>query len=415
MHGIQLMWGQHPWMQAPAVQKLFTVLGAPDVDIRFVGGCVRNAVLGLEVGEIDIASPELPEKVLQRLSAANIKAVPAGLDHGTVTAIVDGTPFEITTLRRDTACDGRYADVEFTTDWHEDSRRRDFTMNAMSLRPDGTLFDDHDGLEDAKAGRLRFVGDPADRIKEDYLRVLRLFRLFAWYGRGALDSKTLEACRMGAPHLHVLSAERVQQEISKLLSAQNPGPATIAMYDCDVFGTVLPEARKPSALMALLNLEGEAPEFSPDWLRRLAVLIPSEQVVSLAARLKFSNANRNRLRALTDREPVLDGDSRDGALRRALYECGSALVVDRVLISWANDEMGSENKAAMSRAIIQDAALWTPRSFPVAGEDVLALGVPAGPAVGQCLKELESRWIDGNFELSKEDLLSAFQNAPSSK
>ena len=170
------MLGQQPWMARPAVAPVLSALGAPLLDVRFVGGCVRDAVLGLDVGEIDLATPERPERVTARLADAGLRAVPTGLSHGTITTVVDGVSFEITTLRRDTACDGRHADVEFTADWHEDSRRRDFTINAMSLRPDGMLFDDHGGSGDAKAGRVRFVGDAANRIQEDYLRILRLFR-----------------------------------------------------------------------------------------------------------------------------------------------------------------------------------------------------------------------------------------------
>src|SRR5579871_5681187 len=183
----------HPvWLSAPELTRLFAALGAPAVDVRCVGGSVRDAVLGRDRvdSEIDIGTPEPPDRVIARLAEARIKAIPTGLDHGTVTAVVEGRAFEITSLRRDTACDGRHAAVEFTTDWHEDVRRRDFTMNAMSLGPGGALYDDHDGVADARAGRVRFVGDPDDRIQEDYLRILRLFRFTALYGRTPIDSPT---------------------------------------------------------------------------------------------------------------------------------------------------------------------------------------------------------------------------------
>ena len=409
------MWGRHPWMEVPAVQQVFASLGAPDVDVRFVGGCVRNSVLGREVGEIDIATPERPEKVLQRLAAADLKAVPTGLDHGTITAVVRGTPFEITTLRRDTACDGRHADVEFTADWHEDSRRRDFTMNAMSLRDDGTLFDDHGGVEDAKAGRLQFVGNPADRIKEDYLRILRLFRLFAWYGRGALDDNVLSACRANVQGLGKLSAERVQQEISKLFSAPNPGPAVMAMCECDVLEVILPEANEPSVLSNLLNLEAEAPAFSFDWLRRLAVLIPESRAGGLAKRLKFSNADKARLRALTNIKPIVGGSLNSVEFKQAIYRNGVAVMVDRVLMAWASGSAHGEDEVVSWRALINEAVLWVPRQLPLTGDDIIALGVRPGPEVGKYLAEVETRWIERNFEMSRDELLDELRRIRNSK
>jgi poly(A) polymerase len=349
------------------------------------------------------------------LGVANIKSVPTGFDHGTVTAVVDGVPFEITTLRRDTACDGRHADVAFTTDWHEDSQRRDFTMNAMSLRLDGTLFDDHGGIEDAKAGRLRFVGSPADRIKEDYLRILRLFRLFALYGRGTLDGEILGACQIGAVSLQKLSAERVQKEILKLFSAPNPGPAVMAMCECDVLQVVLPEASEPSVLSNLLNLEVEAPAFPSDWLRRLAVLIPAALAASLATRLKFSNADKNRLRALTDTKAIVDGNASGVELKRAIYKYGAALTVDRVVVAWARRDAFDEDEAALWRAQINEAVHWIPRQLPVTGDDVLALGVFPGLEVGECLAEVENLWIAGGFEMSRDELLNELRRIGNSK
>jgi poly(A) polymerase len=405
VHGTQLMWGERPWMKAPEVSQLFTTLGAPDVDARFVGGCVRDAVLDRDIGDIDVATPEVPEKVMRRLAAADIKAVPTGLDHGTLTAIVNGTPFEVTSLRRDTACDGRHADVEFTTDWHEDSRRRDFTMNAMSLRPDGTLFDDHGGFEDAKTGRLRFVGSPTDRIREDYLRVLRLFRFFAWYGQVPLDEATLVACQTSATGLGSLSAERVQQEISKLLSAPNPGPAVNAMHERSVLSAIFPDVNDVSALPVLLSLEKEAIAFPPGWLRRLAILIPGSASVSIAERLKLSNADRNRLRALTNNEFAVSKDIDGVGFKRLLYKFGADFVIDRVLMAWARDESRGEGDTAQWRALTKTANAWTPRRLPINGDDILALGVSSGPEVGRCLAEIEGFWIDGDFNVPREELL----------
>jgi poly(A) polymerase len=374
-------------METPEVKRLLQALGAPDVDVRFVGGCVRNAVINAAVGEIDIGTPDVPTRVTQRLEAAGIKAVPTGIDHGTITAVVDGVPFEITTLRRDTACDGRHAAVEFTADWHEDVRRRDFTMNALSLRVDGTLFDDHGGVEDAKAGRVRFVGEPGDRIQEDYLRILRLFRFYAWYGREPIDPATVEACRKHAPGLSHLSAERIQQELAKLLAAKNPTAAVQAMFDAGVAQHVLPGARDARALAALIEIEPQAREFPAHWLRRLAALVPS------ADSLKLSNADRERLKLISDKSAITNTNE----LHRALYRTSAAIVVDRLLLAGVADRL------------LTEAMAWTEKKLPVGGNDVLALGVAPGPKVGELLGLIEEWWIDAGFAPSREEALAKLE------
>ena len=389
------------WMTSPAVSRVLKTLRAGVADVRFVGGAVRNAVMNLPVSEIDIATPEVPERVIQRLAAAGIKSVPTGLEHGTVMAVADGQTFEITTLRRDTACDGRHAVVEFTTDWHEDARRRDFTFNALSLRPDGTMFDDHGGVEDAQSGTVRFVGDPTDRIREDYLRILRLFRFFAWYGRAPLDPATLTAVTAEAEGLARLSGERIQQEIAKLLAAPAPFAAVKAMDDAGVLARVLPEVRGVDVLAKLLTLEITA----SDWLRRLAVLLPDESAAhSVAARLKLSNAERERLAALLRADPRIDSRIDPLGLRRALYHLGADLVRDRLLLAWAlaDDDAGSPPWRALMDAV----AAWTPMTLPIGGEDVLALGIAPGPRVGQLLAAAAEWWIGAGFTPARDDILA---------
>jgi len=394
-------------MNEAPVARVLGALGAPNVDVRFVGGSVRNTVMNLPVTEIDIATPEVPARVMERLTAAGLKAVPTGIDHGTVMAVVDGHTFEITTLRRDTACDGRHAAVEFTTDWQEDARRRDFTFNAMSLAPDGRLFDDHGGLTDAEQGRVRFVGDAADRIQEDYLRILRLFRFFAWYGRAPLDAATLAACRAHVAGLARLSAERVQQELAKLLAAPNPTAAVMLMAEAGVLAQILPEAGDIAVLAALISHEHDAADLPADWLRRLATLVHHDDVVAVADRLKLSNAARARLGALTDPRSILD----DGAdlldLRRALYRLGGALTADRVLLAWA--QRGEPGDTGRWRALLEAARVWTPKTLPVTGDDVLAAGIPAGPDVGRLLAAVEEWWIGAGFAPSRDEALARLQ------
>ncbi|MBY0509938.1 MAG: CCA tRNA nucleotidyltransferase [Rhodospirillaceae bacterium] len=375
-------------MTAPAVTRVLRALDAGNVDVRFVGGAVRNAVMNLAVRDVDIATPDIPARVIERLTAAGLKAVPTGLDHGTVMAVADGGTFEITTLRKDTACDGRHAAVEFTADWREDARRRDFTFNAMSMRPDGAVFDDHGGWDDAKAGRVVFVGAPADRIREDYLRILRLFRFFAWYGRVPLDAATLQACRDHAAGLDRLSGERVRQELSKLLEAPAPFEAVKLMADSGVLARVVPEARDIAPLKNLVPLEKQG-----DWLRRLAVLLPDDGAAqAVADRLKLSNVARGRLAALTAASTVHERMDPQ-ALRRALYHDGAALVTDRALLAWAR----TPSEAGLWRALLEEAAAWTPKTLPVGGGDVLGLGVTPGPAVGRLLAAVEDWWIGAGF------------------
>lgn len=371
-----------PWMQS--AQRIMRVLGAPDVDVRCVGGCVRNALIGRAVVDVDVGTPEVPARVVERLEKAGIKAVPTGIDHGTVTAVTDAGNFEITTLRRDTACDGRHAVVEFSTDWHEDARRRDFTMNAISMRIDGALFDDHGGIEDAKAGRVRFVGNAEDRIQEDYLRILRLFRFYAGYGKEPIAAATLAACRKHASGLARLSAERVQQELMKLLSVENPVPAVRAMFEADVIRHILPAARDIKRLEALIAIEPSAPAFQRHWVRRLAALIPS---AAAAAHLKLSNAESDRLTAILVPPPRAED------MNRALYRDGADVVADRLLLAGIHDDR------------LAEAAAWQPKALPVSGADVLALGLAPGPRIGELLRAVEDWWIAAAFKPSRDEAL----------
>jgi poly(A) polymerase len=362
---------------------------------RFVGGCVRDALLGRAIGDIDIATPLLPEEVIRRLEAAGLKAVPTGIAHGTVTAVARSRPFEITTLRRDVETDGRHARVAFTDDWAADAARRDFTMNALFLDAEGHVFDPVAGLPDLRAGRVRFVGDPEQRIREDVLRLLRFYRFHAHYGRGAADAAARAACRRLAPLLPTLSGERVAAELLKLLAAPDPVPTLAMMVEDGVLAVVLPEARRLDRLAALIPLES-----APDPLRRLGALLDSG-AGAVAERLRLSNPQRDRLLALEAPPwPVdLAGDER--AQRRALHHLGAELYRDLVLLRAA--ESGD---AARARELLALAAAWRPVAFPLKGRDVTALGVPAGPEVGRVLDALEAWWEAGDFRADRRACLA---------
>jgi len=372
------------------------VLTALKGEARFVGGCVRDAIAKRPIGDIDMATPLFPDEVMRRLAAAGIKSVPTGLAHGTVTAVTATRAFEITTLRRDVETDGRHARVTFTADWAADAARRDFTMNALFLSADGDVYDYHGGLSDLAAGKVRFVGDPQTRIREDVLRLLRFYRFHAWYGRGAADAAAREGCRASVRLLSTLSGERVQAELMKLLRAADPVPTLALMAEDGVLARIVPVAHPLDALRRLVRLERDLKR-QPDPLLRLATLVAGE-AAALAARLKLSNGDRDRLLALG--EPLdLAGDR--SAQRRLLYRLGRDAYIERVLARAAID--GATRKVKPLLAIAKS---WRAIAFPLRGADVVALGIAEGPEVGQLLAALEAWWEAGDFKASRRACLA---------
>ncbi len=349
-------------------------------EARVVGGAVRDALASRPVIEIDLATPREPGQVVQALAAAGIRTVPTGLDHGTVTAVVDGRGFEITTLRRDVETDGRHAVVAFTDDWRADAARRDFTINALSMTRDGGVFDYFDGIADLRAGCVRFVGDPVTRIVEDYLRILRFFRFFARYASGPADPAALAAIRASVSGLAGLSAERVWSELSRILSAPDPRAAIGLMAELGVLAAVLPEGADPARLERLVA--GGAPA---DPLLRLAALLTGDPL-ALADRLRLSSAERDRLVALRT-GPVPRPDMDDDDLRRLLAEEEPAVLIDR---TWLAGGAASDWAALRARLSAMPRPV-----FPLEGRDVLAMGEPEGPRVGVLLREVRRWWLDG--------------------
>lgn len=385
--------GDQPWLAAPSTAAVFDALeaaGGADC-ARFVGGCVRNALIGQPVNDIDIATRLTPEQVIGALKAAKLRAVPTGVDHGTVTAIAGGRPYEITTLRRDLATDGRRAVVAFTDDWDEDARRRDFTLNALYAHRDGSVVDPTGmGVADANAGRIVFVGPPAERIGEDHLRILRFFRFLAWYGRGEPDAAGLQACAAMKDQIGVLSAERVRGELLKLLAAPDPRAAVALMAQSGVLAVVL---GRPGDLARLARLAADA---DSDSVLRLAALLPDDPAVALATaqHLRLSNAERDRLVAALTPAPGIAPGMDDKSARAALYRLGAAAFRDRVRLADAG------------APLLQLAARWTPPVFPLTGADVMQAGAPQGPAVGRILRRVEDWWIAQDFTADRAALLA---------
>jgi poly(A) polymerase len=387
-----------PWMVEPATCAVLAALFAGGAEARFVGGSVRDALLGKQIGDIDIATPASPERVIELLEKAGIKVVPTGLAHGTVTAVVPPRHFEITTLRRDVETYGRRARVAFDADWAADAARRDFTINAIFLTPDGTLHDPVGGLADLRARRIRFVGDPATRIGEDVLRLLRYYRFEARFGNGAGDGPARAACRAAAHSLPILSVERVAQELVKLLETPDPIAVLRMMQEDGVLAMVLPEARRLKRLQRLIEIEPSA-----DPLLRLAALIEvdGEGAGALAARLRFSNAWRDRLRGLSPPWPVDQrGDVREQ--RRALYKLGVERYRD---IAWLMAAEGELSRSRLTR-LLDLAGGWTPPVFPLDGRDVTTLGIPTGERVGQLLAAVRDWWEASDFTADRAACLA---------
>jgi poly(A) polymerase len=382
------------WMTAPATVAVVRALQADGTAVRFVGGCVRDTILGRAITDIDIATPDPPETVMTLLARDYIRAIPTGIAHGTITAVIDHKHFEITTLRVDIETHGRRATVAFTDDWEADAARRDLTFNAMSLTPDGALYDPFGGLGDLEAGRVRFVGDAGQRILEDHLRLLRFFRFYAWFGRGPFDGEGFAAAHASAHLLPKLSGERVQAEMKKLLSAPDPLKALAGMRDCGALKQVLPEDGAFDLLRTLIARE-RASSHKPNSTRRLAALVRGRITDEIVVRWRLSNADAARLAALAEPVERIDASVDARAVRRLLYRRGAELVRDLALLAWA--EAGACDEAPW-RVMLSEATRWTPKELPVKGADVLALKIPPGQAVGRLIAAVEQWWIDEDFK-----------------
>ncbi len=394
-----------PWLKAPETQRLVAALeAARPGGSRFVGGCVRNTLMGRPVDDIDIATQLTPDRVAEICANAGFAAHPTGIEHGTVTVVVNHTPFEVTTLRRDVSTDGRRATVAFTESWEEDAQRRDFRMNALYADAAGAVHDPTGGgLDDARAGRVIFIGDAATRIKEDYLRILRFFRFNAWYARTPIDPHGLAACADLVAGLDTLSVERVWKEVKKLLAAPDPRAAWEGMKAIEVRARALPEMADEARLDALCTLEADLMLPVDAMTRVAASLAGQDSARALARRLKLSNEERDRLvAALGDDEKITSYMSLR-EMRRAIYRIGNQAFRDRVMLAWAR--AGLEKSQAW-RALVAHAQMWTPPKLPLSGDEVMAAGVPAGPKVGLVMREVEDWWIDADFP---DDKLSVIE------
>ena len=396
------------WMRSESIKAIFAAL--PKGSVRFVGGCVRNALMGVEVGDIDLATQLEPNEVAKALDAVNIRYVPTGIEHGTLTVVIEKKAFEITSLRKDVETDGRRAVVAFTTDWAEDAQRRDLTLNALYADFEGKVYDPTgQGLDDLKAMKFRFVGDAEERVQEDYLRILRFFRFLAWYGGNVkVDAAALKACRENRRGLKKLSAERVWSELKKLLLARDPSRSVRIMLTNEILDTLLPEASNAEGLSRMVALENRE-AIMPDPLLRLMAMSAREplQMALLCKRLKMSTKETTRLRAWSDSSVALDPHADDSEKLKAIYFAGKQVVIDRARVRAAGEEDALMSSRWMSLA---DLAMgWTPPEFPLSGKDLKAAGVEPGPKMGKVLEALKALWVRSNFTADREKLLMALK------
>lgn len=384
------------WLQKPETKAVFSALNQNGHVARAVGGAVRNTLIGTGVHDVDIATTAPPDITMRLALSAGLKAIPTGIDHGTVTVISAHVPFEVTTLRRDVETDGRHARIAFTDDWAADAGRRDFTLNALYCDADGTLHDPlGSGHADLVARRVRFIGDPADRIREDYLRILRFFRFTADYAEGALDVAGLAACRDLADGLQRLSRERVRAELLRLLTAAHAAPV-VAAIAADFLPMILPDGNHPHLFARIAAIEA-ANGRTPDAIVRLGALSGARPglAVKLQDALRLSSRELERLARLCIPDPALAPDAPEHQAKAFIYRHGADAYVDGLMLAWARSDVAPDSTSAQSRIRLPER--WKAPALPIRGSDIMELGVPAGPRVGKILTTFEDWWIGAGF------------------
>ena len=406
------------WLRDESLQRLLSVLSEDGEEARVAGGAIRNTLLGQSVTDIDIATTNVPDETERRAAAAGFKSVPTGKEHGTITVIADGRAYEVTTLRDDVETDGRRARVVFGRDWKRDAERRDFTINALYATAQGDVVDLVGGLADLETRTLRFIGDAETRIREDYLRILRFFRFFAWYGAGRPDADGIRACARLKGGLARLSAERVWNELRKLLAAPDPSRALLWMRQSGVLTAILPESEKwgIDAIHGLVAAERDL-GWQADPMLRLAAIIPPDEarVSAMAERLKMSNAETQRLAAWAGTSPVHHATS-EAAMAKVAYRGDVGGLRDRLLLALASararaaQDDGALIEAGGDARLLRFLETWQKPAFPLKGNDLTALGAVPGPGLGEMLRKLELAWIESGFSLDGEKLIEMARN-----
>jgi tRNA nucleotidyltransferase/poly(A) polymerase len=394
-----------PWLQKPSLQTLLSLLQEGDEEARVNGGAVRNAIMGMPVNDVDVSTTLVPRDVMLRAKAAGYKVVPTGIEHGTVTVVIDGYAFEVTTLRNDLETDGRHAKVLYGRDWEVDARRRDLTMNALYCDADGKVYDPLGGMPDVLSKTVRFIDDAETRIREDYLRILRFFRFFAWYGQFRPDAEGLKACARLKEELASLSVERIWMELSKLFAAPDPSRAILWMRQTGVLTAVLPESEKWGIdnMQPLMRMEQEN-NWAPDSLLRMMSILPPDpdKMKSLVTRLKLPNKVRDRLVGWAE-TPKPDADWKQPEFEQWLYRQNIQGVEDTLRLS----SIVTDAPAKKFLRQLKWLKRYVRPVFSIKGQDLLNQGVQAGPQVSEIMTKLENDWVESGFNLSREQLLAS--------
>jgi poly(A) polymerase len=393
-----------PWFLRPETQAVFTCLNQEGFEVRAVGGAVRNTLAGRAVTEVDFATTAKPDDMMRLAAKAGLKTKPTGIAHGTVTLIAGGFPFEVTALRCDVETHGRHAIVAFGSDWAQDARRRDFTVNALYADVQGRVYDPLGGLDDLRAGRVRFAGEASARIREDYLRTLRFFRFSADYATGEFDREGIAAAIQERAGLLKLSRERVRMELLRILTARRAGEAIEVMDESGLLLLLLGGAMRRLRFERLCQIE-KALGLAPDAIFRLAALaiFTEEDAGRLSAKLRLSSQEANQLAVLASLRPYLPAGMEKALLKKLLYRLGPQAYLGRLLIAWASQDAAPDDAAWRFAAGL--ASSWHKPEFPLKGADLIAIGLSPGPAVGALLRDLEEEWAAGGFAASREMLL----------
>jgi len=402
-------------MRWPETQQLITAFAVKPESLRFVGGAVRDALLAREVSDVDAATTLLPEATMALLERSGIRAIPTGIKHGTVTAVIDRKHFQITTLRRDVSTDGRHAEVAYTDDWKEDASRRDFTMNALYLTPSGELFDCFGGEMDAKAGHVRFIGDPTQRITEDYLRILRFFRFHAHYGKGAPDAAALTACSAQTTYMESLSGERIQYELFKLFSAPRASETLNIMREQNSFPPILGFAVtnvekfvRFESIEKIMAIRIEPCVKLFEFIRAAKVTAESA-LAALVSRLHLSNQDEKILQIMLRHLAEVQSNMTQPQQKKLLRKLGTEHFAATVMARWVDSDEAITSDHPYA-AMLTLAAQWQPPIFPVNGDDLIALGIAPGKELGDTLRTLEEFWEERNYVPSKKALLAQLKN-----
>ena len=397
---------QYNFLKDKTCKKILSLLNKKDDTTRFVGGCVRDSLIGVETNDIDIATKLEPNEVINILTSASIKVIPTGIDHGTVSVFSKNFNFEITTLRSDIETDGRHAEVTFSNSWEKDASRRDFTINSIYLKQNGDIYDPYNGIQHLKERKILFIGDPDERINEDYLRILRFFRFNAFYGNDnlKLSNNSVKACAKNKNKIKKLSSERIHNEFFKILNSTNPYFIINIMKKIGILEILFEKKVEIKFFKKLLSIEKKN-SMTTDQTLRFVSLAPNanKNHLSELKMFNFSKKDKKKLLLLTNREFKIDNKMKNNDIKRILYSIDKKLFIDLAVLSWvlsANKTLNKDWKSIISQISKLNSPI-----FPVKADDLLSFGLKEGPIIGEIFSEIEKEWIESNFEINREELL----------